>query len=313
MLSDAVKLDAANTAYLAAAESVFSKDMPGEFGMFTEQTDDHENNLAEWVDAGVTPQMKRWNGSKPHGGFRVFKQTARIEPFSAGIELKRRDVLRDKSGVVNRRINTFLTNTASELNRQAWETLLGNPTGIDEDPLLSSSHPYGFEGDWDNTSSAALSHGAYNTAKAAMRAQRHENGKYFGVKPTHLFVGPAKERLAQDIVGPNRVVAVNTAGAEAGSGSVAAGTIDNAYVGDVTVVVVDHFADGTHDDDWLLMDLSPGIGRPMWLVLDRKPEGISLFSMDDPERYNRDVFQASVEGDWAFAGLYPHAIHGKLS
>lgn len=313
MLSDAIKLDAANTAYLAAAESIFSKDMPGSFGLITEQTDDHENNLAEWVDAGTTPQMKRWNGSKPHGGFRIFKQTARIEPFSAGIELKRRDVLRDKSGVVNRRINTFLTNTAGELNREAWETLLGNPVGIDEDPLLSSSHPYGYGGNWDNTSAAALSFAAYTTAKAAMRAQRHENGKFFGVKPTHLFVGPALERLAQDIVGPNRSVTVGTAGTEVAAAGIAATTIDNAYVGDVTVVVVEEFANGTNDEDWLLMDLSPGIGKPLWLVLDRKPEGISLFNMDDPARYDRDVFQASVEGDWAFAGLYPHAIHGKLS
>ena len=313
MLSDAIKLDAANTAYLAAAESVFSKELPGTFKMLTEQTDDHENNLAEWVDAGTTPQMKRWVGSKEHGGFRIFKQTARIEPQSAAIELERRDVLRDKSGVVNRRIQTFLTGASGELDRHAWEKLLENPTGIDGDPLISDSHPYGYGGDWDNLVATDLSLAAYNTGKATMRSYRHENGKFFGVKPTHLFVGPSQERLAKEIVGPNRVVTVNTAGAEAGSGGIAAATIDNQYVGDVEVVVVEHFANGTNDDDWLLMDLSPGIGKPLWLVLDHAPEPISMFKMEDPERYNRDVFQCSVEGDWIFAGLYSHGIYGKLT
>lgn len=311
MLSDATKLDAANTAYMAASESIFSKDLPGSFGLITEQTDDHENNLAEWLDAGVTPMMRRWNGSKEHEGFRILRQTARIEPFAVGIELKRRDVLRDKSGVVNRRINTFLTNTAGELNRQVWEAFIANPTGIDGVALLSDSHPYGYgsTGLWDNLTTDALSFTAFNAARAAMRGFRHHNGKFFGVKPTHLFVGPAKERLAKEIVGANRYLTLATAGTEAGV--VGATTIDNVYKGDCEVVVVDEFANGTNGDDWVMADLRPGIGKPVWLVLDRAPEGISMFNMDDPERYNRDVFQASVEGDWAIAGLYPHAIYGK--
>lgn len=311
MLTDAIKLDAANTAYLSAAESIFSKDLPGQYELIIEQTDDHESNLAEWTDAGVTPMMVRWNGTKPHGGFRIFKQTARIEPFTAGIELKRRDVTRDKSGVVNRRITTFLNNTAGELNRQVWEAFIANPVGLDGVALLSNSHPYGYgtTGLWSNITASALTFTSFNAGRAAMRSFRHFNGKFFKVKPTHLFVGPALERLAKEIVGPNRYVSVSTAGAE--GGVVGATTIDNQYKGDVEIVVVEEFANGTNDNDWFMADLSPGIGRPMWVVLDRKPEGISMFNMDDPERYKRDVFQCSVEGDWAIAGLYPHGIYGK--
>jgi hypothetical protein len=60
MLSDAIKLDAANTAYLAAAESIFSKDMPGSFGLITEQTDVSLNSaMKSFTTGGSTSRNAR--------------------------------------------------------------------------------------------------------------------------------------------------------------------------------------------------------------------------------------------------------------
>lgn len=308
------KLDAARTRFQTVAGDLFGGDqIPGTWQLVAEQIDAEGEDNVTLLDAGPTRKMRQWIGEKQFGAYRIYDKKIEILPYESSLEIRRTDLRRDRVGVINKRIDTFLADQALTYDYEVWDKLLGNPTGIDGVSLLNNSHPHGSGGGtWDNLVTDALSHSAYRTGKSAMRVLKNEHGRFFGLQPTHLFVGPDLEHTAKEIVGADRTVAIDATAAEATASVVAITQKTNVYEGDVTVVVVPHFENGTNDSDWLLMDLSKPV-KPMALAIERDIEVHEQMSMDAEQRFLRDVFRASAEADFAADGAYPQVIYGNLS
>lgn len=309
------KLDAARTRFETVAADLFAGDMSDEtYTLITEMYDEPNEDAITLLDAGPVGWMRKWLGDKQFGAYRLYDKKVRAEPYEKSIEIRRTDIVRDRVGVISKRIDRFVESQRGVFNHYAWEKFLSNPVGIDGTNLLSDAHPFGPNGGtWDNKTTDALTYNSYNTAKVVMRSLRNEKGQLMGIRPTHLFVGPALERTALEITGAMRPVVYTTAGAEATSGNAnAAVAIPNVYQGDVTVVVVEEFEDGIHDTNWFLMDLSKGV-RPLACHRARNLEAISQTAMDDEQRFLRDVFRFSIEAEFGFDGAYPHVVYGNIS
>lgn len=307
------KLDGARTRFEAASNQLFNGEgVEGTFTMFTMEETLDSGGIYSLIDSGQTGLMRRWIGDKQEDSFRLYRKDIQVYPHEKTFALPRRELIEDTTSAINRKIDTWLSTQAQVFDYRVWEKYLENPTGIDGVSLINDSHPFGEDGGtWDNKTTDALSYASYNSAKTAMRSIKGEGGRFMGIRPTHLFVGPALERPAKEITGADRPVVYTTAGAEATSGTAnSAVTIPNVYQGDVTVVIVDHFADGTHDDDWVLLDATKG-AMPMCLVHQRDPELIEQTDMGDERRFQRDEFLWSVEGDFGYDGAYPHVVYGR--
>lgn len=304
------KLDAARTRFIAQAGDIFSGPLPGTWNLIADRLDAPDGKVT-LLDAGPSRGMRRWVGEKQFGAFRLYDKSIKTEPNEASFEIRRTDLSRDSIGVINKRIDTFITDQSDEFDYEVWDSLLSNPTGIDGVALLANSHPFGNGGTWDNLTGDALSHSAYVTAKSFGLSLKHEHGRFLKIRYTDLFVGPDLEHTAKEIVGADRTKAVDAADAESGT-RIGVTTKSNVYQGDVNVHVIEHFANGTNDTDWLLMDLSKPV-KPMAIAVERDLEMIEQMAMDAEQRFLRDVFRASVEGDYAADGQYPHVIYGLLS
>jgi phage major head subunit gpT-like protein len=257
--------------------------------------------------------MRQWIGDKQYDSFRMYRKDIQVLPFEKTFKIQRRELIEDTTDAINSKIDTFVGAQAQAFDYKVWEKFLTNPTGIDGVALLSTTHPFGSSTTWSNKVTNALTYAEYNTGKIAMRALKGEAGRFFGTRPTHLFVGPALERIAKEITGADRPVVYTTAGAEAASGTANSAIVrSNVYQGDVQVVIVEHFANGTNDNDWILLDATKGV-MPMCLVRQRDLESIEQTDMTSPKRFENDAFVWSVEADFGADGAYPHVIYGKLT
>jgi phage major head subunit gpT-like protein len=307
------KLSGARTRFEAVSSQLFNGDVGGSWGAFTMERTLTEGGSYALIDTGQTGIMRQWIGDKQYDSFRLYRKDVQVVPYEKTFKLQRRELIEDTTDAIQQKIDSFVAAQAQVFDYKVWEKFLTNPTGIDGAALISDTHPFGSSTTWDNKTTDALTYASYNAGRVAMRSLKGEAGRFMGVRPTHLFVGPALERLAKEITGADRPVVYTTAGAEAASGTANSAIVrTNVFQGDVQVVIVEHFANGTNDNDWVLLDASKGV-MPMCLVRQRDLESIEQTDMTSPKRFENDAFVWSVEADFGVDGAYPHVIYGKLS
>lgn len=306
---------AINTEFATMASDIFNRKTDSVWSQFAKMVPISGRYLE--LDAiGPSPAVSKMLGSRPFASLRAYAKPTPVVEYSAdGLELDRVLVEGDKSGIVRARLADYLASTADFFEKPVIDLLLSNPTGIDGVSLLNDTHPYAAAGGtWDNKTTSTLSQSELETGIVAMRGLRFENGEPAGFFPTHLVVGPAQEREALDLVGESRLVPYNSSGApDATSSVVAVAGLRNWIGGRLSVIVVDRFANGTNDSDWLLMDLSKPNVRPMAVGQLSAPSGVVNDSPTSEAMVQRAAYQYYVGASAAITGYAPHCIYGRLS
>lgn len=306
------KIEVARTAAREAFGELFDGTAPGPWSMFTEtySTGSEDDDL---VFASFLNTIEEWTGAKEYGNFEAFKQDVKLKKYHSTFALDRFDVDYDTSGAIGSAIRRAIQNLrANSDDKLVFDALVSNsgagPTGFDGAALIADSHSLG-DSTYDNKTTSALSHSTYDSAVQAMMGYKTAAGEPMNIFPTHLVVGPKLRKAALEIVGADRVVAVDNSGAESGT-RIAAATRTNIFEGEVTVVIWNRLT-GTQDDYWYLMDLSKG-EMPIMLKNERDYELIERSAMDDSPRFELDKFVWSVEADKRVAaGAWP-LIYGGI-
>ncbi len=303
-------LQAARTAFETGAADVFDQDPVGIYQRITDVQTGVEGAFISQIEAGATPTLKQWEGTRDRQAFRMLSKRYDMRKYQATLEIVRTELEWDTTGSVGRRINTFLANSAYYFDKLVMEELLTNPTGVDGVALLSNSHTHGAaNATWDNLTTDALNFNTYDSAVAAMRTLQFENSEFRDVEPDVLIVGPDLARTAKEITGSKtRPIGLSaTTGVPATSAATGGGAqVDNVMFvgGTMDVLVSKRFNDGSQDSSWLLVDsrykpMSLGVGRPMTAV--------SITDADASERFNEDVYLFGLEVD---CRAYPGSIYG---
>lgn len=286
-------LQAANTAYINMAQVDV---LPG---IWSELSADRGPAMAELMAAGYVDDLSEFRTmtegqQRTFDGGRAYEASYTMSTVYKGYELGRKKVEYDPSG----RTASALTQQAAEAALMMWEdtmmkvvaanTLVG-PDGV---TLISSAHPNGPSGTQSNSAGAALSHSTFRTGVAAMQNLRRENGTYIRANPTHLMVNPAEEDLALEIVGADKPIYFDAAGAEATSSVVGGVVQGNVFQGRCKVFVTPYITAG----DWAMFDLSRS-AKPWQHSIGRAPTP-HVPDANSPSVWDRDVFQYYTDGDF---------------
>lgn len=258
------------------------------------------------------PMFRQWTGSKAYKDLRAYEQTITIGSYERTVSLDRLDVVTDRSGVVQAALNAFSASTKQAVDKLMIDRLSANTwTGYDGVSLLNDAHP-NTNSTGDNLITSALSFTNYRDLRAVMRKFSDEDGALYNVTPTHVMVGADQERIALEIAGASRPVAVSNAGAYDGTSNiVGATTIPNVFGGSEVTIIVNDLVTG---NKWFMMDLSKPVKPIVWCVL-RAPEAISQDGgfMQGDQRFTYDRFNYSIEGDWEFGAGAWMLIAGSVT
>jgi len=289
---------------------IFSQGLPGSFQEWT-QTIPCEGNSLELVVVDGVPRVREWLGSKQSKSLRAYKKSVSRRRWEATLSLSRATLDGDKSGAVGQRIADFGARVSRMPDDIMYSALLANAiTGYDGQALLANSHPNVNGTTYDNLTTSGLSHAEWKTAVNTMEECTDESGEPLGMYPTHLICGPDSRRVAMEIAGPTRLVAVSNAGVEnATSSVVAAGQYEN-YLGQSINVIISPRIRGA---EWFAMDLGkPGL-RPYFLAEFRKPELISMTDMNSHQRFFLDEYLWSMEADLSPVPAAYQCSYGSVS
>jgi len=306
ILNWAAALEAANTAFVAEVEAPeisitptvdilgLECDVNGASALNVGYAED--NAEIRRVIAGV-PQ--------PRDGARAYSADYPVIPWAITDQLPRRQVKGDRSGRVARMLAQLAMRSVIE--EKLWDYILANDVnGPDGVPLFSASHPHGPGGTTQGNHTAnALTFTTYNTARAAMRSLRRENGGSLDRVPTHLVVGPNSERTALEVTGSDRPVAMSSAGvSDATASVVGASTIENAYSGSAAVIVSPRIT----GSQWYLVDASKS-ARPMAWGRDGGREAVVPDISDESVR-DLDMMIWQIKEDLAIGPANWQTIYG---
>ena len=271
-------LDAANTAFETAANSIFSGTVPGVWSQFTTLRP-QTGKFAELDIVDGIPQFREWIGSRQRKGLRAYSLNAPIRKWEMTLGIPVDDINGDKTGVVADRLSDFAGRGAVAYDQILVPELLSNPVGYDEVGLFAATHGRGNSlADQNNIVTGALNYAAYRTARSTMRQFTDYYGEPIGILPTHLMVGPEQEEVAMQVTGSDKLVGIDASG-DLGGTIVDAGMLRNYIGGDANVIVSDRIS----GNEWCTFDLSKGAAKPMYAAEFLAPRTDIL---DDPTSEN---------------------------
>lgn len=301
-IANAMALVAANTAFEAKGAEIFGGAAQSVYREFAEVRP-HRGQFFTLTGIGATGEVEKINGSRRYNALRAYANTVNVDRYGPpAYRLPLMQVTQDLTGDVERALMGYLAQNADFFDAPVTSFLLSNPKGIDGVALLSDSHPFAPNGGtWDNLTSDALDATSFAAGVAAMAGFEYETGKNAGYRPTALMVGPTLRQMAFNL-----------------AGSPIVGTTDGSSIpnwiqqGEIKVIVNPHFT-GTHANDWMLLDLSPGKARPIVVAEVMAPVATAATSPDSQAMIDRSEAVYLIEAWAALAGCNPYAVYGKLS
>lgn len=302
------KLDNASTAFRAAYDEFFAGGPPTAYEAITEIIP-NDSAKVELDVVAAFPRVREWLGPKQFKDLRAYSQSITVTKYEISHEISRTDLLYKSNGQIARAIRTFMEQGRFFYDDLLFAALIANTwTGYDATALLSDTHPNS-NSTGDNLTTSALTQATLDAGIQAMEGFQNEDGKPLGTFPTHLFVGPQQRKIAHDLTGSDRNIAISNAGApDATSNVVAVGNLPN-YVGGMINVVVTPWISGTK---WFLVDASKS-AKPMCFVENRAPEAVAMDQMTSDARFLLDVYRYSVECDGAVAAGLWQTIYGDVT
>lgn len=311
-------IDNASVTFREIAQSVFGERPPGEYQRWTEVLPT-DSETVEHDALEAMPVIREWTAAKQFRDVHAASQQLTVKGYEASFRIKRKKLVTDRTGMVARKMRSWMNDTAYIYDKIVSDALIANATCYDGVALFSGSHPRGPAGaTQSNTSSTALSHAQFEAVMVAGASLRDAESEPLGISYNVLRVGPKLAALAREITGSNeRVIAVANDGLEAGT-RVAAATGPNSrgvqvFSGGAVEVIVDPRLVGTYDDYYYFFDTTRGAAAMVLYEL-RAPEAITLDGMTDEARFHRDEYLYSIECDVvAGPGAWQTAYAGIVS
>jgi phage major head subunit gpT-like protein len=294
-----------NTSFIAQWGEMMALRLAGVYQLYTQEFvgGDVKARTIDWSWAGRTPLLRKWMGSRQSQSLRVFSHSVTLEPWEATLRLNRMDVEYDPAGVVDQTIGGFVQANRPDraydrVSQQLFDSGTNGvgPVGYDGVPLFDAAHPFGPSaaptqgnlGAGTNLSAASL-----RAARSAGMLLRHENGEPADINYDVLRVGPLLLDRATELLGPNRIQSISTAGVPDATSSVVGGsTIQNTMSGAMKLVV-DHRRTNFYAD---LID-SQQEAKPMFMYIGRNLEQTSLLGMGDMPRVENNEFVWLLDAD----------------
>jgi len=286
---------------------------PGIWKAFTEtQTSTSTQNTIDVLAA--IPGMRKWKGAKQFHRVKAMALNTTTDDYEDSLIVPKNDFRNDKTGNINKLINGFVAKNGAFYDTFAIEALLAAASSycVDGVYLASASHPYATRAGatQSNYGTTALSLAQLDAIRILMRAYKLE-GELMGVEPDTLIVGPKLERLALEITGGDRPLAVDNSGAESGTriGVTTVSTPTKLYRGGSMNVVVTPRFNGTYDDYFVVLDSQFPGGKPIIAVIVDDPHLVALDKETDLPRFMNNEYMWSVEANVGFFPGNPYSMY----
>jgi phage major head subunit gpT-like protein len=249
---------------------------------------------------GRMPSMKEWLDERKHEKLAAFQWDIRTRKWESTVDVERTDIEDDKLGMYKPIFQQLATVAANHPEDLFWQLVNAGDTTLcyDGQNFFDDLHPDPFAdnpgGTFDNHHDLAFSRVNLAAMILLMRMWTDARGDPLHVNPTHLYVDPTNQFLAQEILQSTLIVA-------AGNTDVVLPDA-NVFRNIVQLRVSPWIPEGT----WYLMDLSKPI-KP-FAFLDRiKPETLFTgFNLTQVNTFERDIFSYGVRARYNHGYLFPH-------
>ena len=268
-------------------------------------------NFASVIHSSTTtnvyPFLEQFGGMREWIGDRQLKNIAsrKIEvvnrDFEDTVSVSRNDIEDDQFGIYGSLISQMGFNSAKLWQDLAVGALLNPSSWIDGANFFSATRKYG-DNVIANGASSALDADSYAAARKTMMEFKGHNGKYLGVVPNLLIVGPDLEASAFAILKDRLQVSF----AERNSATGYAAT-DNPWAGSANYLVVPELS-GSSASTWFLA-ATTGIVKPV-IVQKRKEALLTRLDRETDENvFNRReyIYGTDARGEAFLA--FPHLIY----
>lgn len=320
MLIDQGKLDVANTTVLQKFTDLFlaGNGADSQMDLFLDTIPASSINT-EIPFAAPTGTWAEWVSSKVVSSLKAYKQSIPFRRYHYTVSLDRKDVAYDQSGAIGKNVAGQMAKAQAQRSKIVFDEMFlasgTGPLGYDGVRWLASTHAMAYGGNQNNITAAPLTYNGFDVAFQTMTSLLGHDGQPLGIVPDLLVVGPKYRKIALDIAGPHVPMGVNNANSWLAPGAtlttVGGAVIPNAYQGSIKVVISNRLV-GTQDDYAYLMCTSLA-DKPFLLVQQRAPELVTMFDMNNPQRFYEDQFSWSVEADCSPACGFPLLTHGFIS
>lgn len=257
--------------------------------------------------ANVYPFLEQFGGMREWIGDRQLKNVAsrKIEvvnrDFEDSVSVSRNDIEDDQYGIYGALVSQMGFNSAKLWQDLAVGALLSPGNWIDGLSFFSASRTYGSSA-IVNGASSALDATSYAAARKAMMEYKGHNGKYLGVMPNLLIVGPSLEATAFSILKDRLQVSF----AESGESTGYAAT-DNPWSGSADYLVVPELS-GANASTWFLA-ATAGVVKPV-VVQQRKNAALTRLDRETDENVflrREYIYGTDARGEAFLA--FPHLIY----
>ena len=260
-----------------------------------------EENLS-WI--GDIPGVTEFVGRAVEQELRAYKWAITNKKWHSGpIAIDLAEFEDDKLGLQNARIKDL----AMAFDRHILDLIanliingLGTALCYDGQYFCDTDHSEGDSGTQVNKTTAALNKISFQAALAYMRIVKSDTGQYIYPTPTHLFVGPSNEALANELVNAREIIVTDT-------------TIrpQSNFISTLGIkpVVLPQLS-GSYAAYWGLADCSREV-KPFGLTWRIPPQFVQQTSMESDSVFNEDKLKFKGRARYNAGYLLWQLFHGS--
>lgn len=238
----------------------------------------HNTETYGWMQRLL--EMREWIGPRVIQGLNTQAYTLQNKTFEATLGVDREEIEDESLGLFEPRVQEF-----GRVAARIWERLLidafnngaaATSLGFDGLPFFSSAHTLNPAVTQSNTLSAGVFAGcmasastlqtAIDAARVAMQLYTGEDGRFLGVRPTHVVCAPRHEMIFRQALNAQTIATGGT----------------NIFKGLLDIIVVPELTDtgSSTTTPWYLVDLSAPI-KPLLLQVRKPVQLVSKVSEND--------------------------------
>jgi len=266
-------------------------------GMLVQTIDSQtrEEDLA-WI--GAVPRMREWIGDRQPADLAAESFSVRPRDFEASIKVLRNDIEDDRLNIYKPKIQDLAREAASHPLSLACDVLNAANSTLcyDGQYLCDTDHPaVAGMAAFSNKGTSSLTYANAKATRLAMRKFADEKGRYLGVNPGHLVVGPDLADTAEEITGSAYKPDSTVANSE-----------PNVLRG-LKVLMLPYIT----GSKWFMADTSLSV-KPLVRINRKAPEFVAADDPSDATLFMRKEFYYGVDGRYDVVPGWPQAIYGQF-
>jgi phage major head subunit gpT-like protein len=289
MLLTQANLDALRVTLEMGFEEGYTSAEPWSKDLFMSIPSSTKSNTYGWLAQQF--KLREWIGPRVAQNLSEHSHSITNRSFEGTVEVDRDDIEDDNLGMYQSVLIPQLGEAVKQHPDELLEEVLtNNPVGWDGKALFANDHPtfapVGSTQTYDNLHALALTEANLATVLTTGSSIVGENGRPLQVRYTHMYVCPALEFTAKQIL------ASQFAAALAGTGGAGVVQVENPLANVVQLRVVPSFAGST--TRWEVYDLSKRV-KPFIYQKRRAPQFVSRDNPQDPKVFDVRKFTYGVD------------------